>query len=453
MKARSKARRDSEPGSPRDSIAGTIAEAGDDEAVALEPLPHGWSWRTVGELAAPEPNAITDGPFGSKLKTEHYTPSGPRVIRLANIGDGEFIDARAHISEEHFAALQKHRVHGGDIVIAALGETLPRACLIPNDVGPAIVKADCIRFRPAKGYSSAFLNYALNSEGTRKRVASVIHGVGRPRLNLSEVKSIALPVARIDEQRRIVAEIEKEFTRLEAAQSLVERGRANLAGYRDALLVAACSGDLSISTSDWIDSNLGSVLLRIEAGKSFRCEERPPIGDETGVVKVSAVTWGEYNDDESKTCLDADRIEARFLVRAGDFLFSRANTIELVGACVIARNVTRRVMLSDKILRFHFVEGVDPRWVLYWLRSKFGRKEIERLSTGNQESMRNIGQDRIRQIAIRLPPLEEQKRLVAEIEHRLSVSTKTSAAVTGIRRRAEALRQAILQKAFSGHLV
>src|SRR5690349_21716148 len=48
-------------------------------------LPGGWELKTVGELAANEPNSITDGPFGSKLKTEHYTRSGPRVIRLTNI--------------------------------------------------------------------------------------------------------------------------------------------------------------------------------------------------------------------------------------------------------------------------------------------------------------------------------------------------------------------------------
>jgi type I restriction enzyme S subunit len=71
-------------------------------------------------------NSITDGPFGSNLKTEHYTDSGPRVIRLQNIGDGVFVDAVAHISAEHFETLRKHEVFGGDLVIAALGETLPR---------------------------------------------------------------------------------------------------------------------------------------------------------------------------------------------------------------------------------------------------------------------------------------------------------------------------------------
>src|ERR1017187_7187234 len=62
-----------------------------DGTEAYASLPAGWNLMSIGEPAAKEPNSITDGPFGSKLKTAHYTQSGPRVIRLTNIGDGEFV--------------------------------------------------------------------------------------------------------------------------------------------------------------------------------------------------------------------------------------------------------------------------------------------------------------------------------------------------------------------------
>jgi hypothetical protein len=185
------------------------------------------------------------------------------------------------------------------------------------------------------------------------------------------------------------------------------------------------------SQNDWTWNTLGSVLKSIDTGKSFRCEERPPHSHETGVIKVSAVTWGTYDESESKTCVDASRINAQYLVNQGDFLFSRANTIQLIGACVIADNVTRRMMLSDKILRSRFKSDVVPKWVLYWLRSTPGHREIERLSTGNQESMRNIGQDRIRQIQIPVAPLSEQHRIVAEIEKQF---TRLDAGVAAFKR-------------------
>ena len=63
----------------------------------MSDLPRGWTRVSVEELAANEPRALTDGPFGSNLKTSHYTDEGPRVIRLQNVGDGVFHYERAHI--------------------------------------------------------------------------------------------------------------------------------------------------------------------------------------------------------------------------------------------------------------------------------------------------------------------------------------------------------------------
>jgi len=212
-------------------------------------LPTGWTWIDLENLANSSTNSITDGPFGSKLKTEHYTASGPRVLRLQNIGDGIFRDEKAHISESHFSDLQKHRVFPGDLIIAALGEQLPRACITPAWIGPAIVKADCVRFKPNDDIVQRhYLCYALNAEPTRRRASAIIHGVGRPRLNLGELKSIQIPLAPLAEQRRIVARIEELFAELDEAVAELERVRANLKRYRAAVLRAAVSGEL---TADW----------------------------------------------------------------------------------------------------------------------------------------------------------------------------------------------------------
>ena len=157
----------------------------------------------------------------------------------------------------------------------------------------------------------------------------------------------------------------------------------------------------------WLWISVDCLISEIETGKSFKCDERPPTGKEIGVVKVSAVSWGEYDEQESKTCTDPDRMNEALFVRPGDFLFSRANTLELVGACVIASTVTLRVMLSDKILRFVLVMDDLKRWLLFLLRSEFGRAQIEELASGNQESMRNIGQEC--QSALKIDPPSASK--------------------------------------------
>jgi type I restriction enzyme S subunit len=210
---------------------------------ALDTLPEGWTWATVDQLTGLEPHSITDGPFGSNLKTEHYTTTGPRVIRLQNIGDGVFVDAKAHISEKHFESLIKHEVLPGDIVIAALGERPPRACIIPDYVGPAIVKADCVRFKPASAVASArYLVLALNAESTRKRMAEIVHGVGRPRLNLEEIKSIALPLPPIEEQLRVAAQAEDRLSIVDKVEQQIGASLLRAERLRQRILQIAFDG-------------------------------------------------------------------------------------------------------------------------------------------------------------------------------------------------------------------
>jgi type I restriction enzyme, S subunit len=202
----------------------------------------------------------------------------------------------------------------------------------------------------------------------------------------------------------------------------------------------------------WARVPLAELLDGIETGKSFKCDERPPMPAEIGVVKVSAVSWGEYREQESKTCLDAARVNPGLFVRQGDFLFSRSNTIELVGACVIAQHVGLRVMLSDKILRFRFIDERMKPWVLCLLRSHQGRAQIESLASGNQDSMRNIGQERIGQIEVPLPPSTEQTRIVAKLEELLSDLDAGVTELKAAQKKLAQYRQSLLKAAVEGAL-
>ena len=203
--------------------------------------------------------------------------------------------------------------------------------------------------------------------------------------------------------------------------------------------------------SGWEVVKLGTFIQNIQAGKSFKCEERPPVNNEIGVAKVSAVTWGEYDENETKTCFDESRINPDFFIITGDFLFSRANTIELVGACVIVKKINKTIMLSDKTLRIHFTNILE-KYVLYYLRSSDGRKQIMDKSSGNQESMRNIGQERIKDIDIPICSLAEQTQIVAILESKLTACDQLADEIAKQLKQAELLKQAVLKAAFSGEL-
>jgi type I restriction enzyme, S subunit len=215
-------------------------------------LPPGWVATKLADLAAAEPRAITDGPFGSNLKTSHYTDEGPRVIRLQNIGFGTWVDERAHISPEHYENLIAHSVQEGDLLVASLGTNLPRSCLVPAGVTPAIVKADCIRIRLHPEIDSRYVNFALQRPELKHAVADQVHGVGRPRLGMSGIKALSVHLAPASEQRRIVDAIEEHFDRLDSAAGSVRRA-ARLLG-------------LEVSGSAWGPLHL-AILAEAFAGR------------------------------------------------------------------------------------------------------------------------------------------------------------------------------------------
>lgn len=132
-------------------------------------------------------------------------------------------------------------------------------------------------------------------------------------------------------------------------------------------------------------------------------------------MKISAVTWGAFNASKSKTVISGAQLPDSTKIRAGDLLISRANTLELVGAAVLVEEAPANLHLSDKVLRLRAKSGWE-KWLNLFLNSAQGRSEIESRATGNQLSMRNIGQDAIRSIALPIPPLAEQRLIVERIE-------------------------------------
>ena len=183
----------------------------DPEAIAEadQPIPEGWVWASVDQLSADSETAIADGPFGANLKTEHYIASaGFRVIRLQNIGAGTFRDEHcAYIDEERFDRLGRHAVVAGDIVVAGLVDEAIRCCIVPTDIGKAIVKADCYRFAVHADLSAEYVCFYLSSAVAREFASIHHHGLTLTRIGLGNFRSIPVPVPPAAEQRRIVARV------------------------------------------------------------------------------------------------------------------------------------------------------------------------------------------------------------------------------------------------------
>lgn len=404
------------------------------------------NWKTVplDEIQANEPRAITDGPFGSNLARRHYTESGPTVIRLQNIGDGVYIDSPAHISEDHFMALRAHEVLPGDLLVSSLGVELPRACLAPVWLGPAIVKADCIRVRLTPEVDSRWVMYSMQRPAVRRWADERRHGVGRPRLGLMTIRQIPVPLPPLEDQRRIVDILEDHLSRLGAAESYLEAGLRRLIALRRSSL------DRHFGPSE-PSVPLSALVNGVQAGRSFGGASVPAAPDQWGIIKVSAMTWGEFRAGENKSVAAAG-IDPRYEIKQGDLLVSRANTSDYVGASVLVGPVRRKLLLSDKSLRLIPRPGVKAEWLWRALQAPSARRQISAMATGTKDSMRNISQSGLLRVALPYARADEQEDAVVRFRALDGSIRRLQEQLSAAQRQREGLRRALLAAAFSGQL-
>lgn len=205
-----------EDGSYYEKIGSTVKNI--DKEIPFD-LPEGWTWCRLKSLAAPEENSFVDGPFGSNLKTEHYTLNREvRIIQLNNIGEFEWKNKGVkYTTFEHANKLNRCATYPGDIVIAKM---MPagRAIIVPDIEKKYVISSDCVRLQPSAMINSEYLVYMVNSPGINACILDKVQGIGRTRTSLSKLKELLVPLPPVEEQKRIVIAIERLFSSLAAIE-------------------------------------------------------------------------------------------------------------------------------------------------------------------------------------------------------------------------------------------
>lgn len=411
----------------------------------MNDLPTGWERATLEDLSAAEPRSMTDGPFGSNLKSSHYVSSGPRVIRLQNIGFGEFIDERAHITEQHFESLRAHQTRPGDLVVASLGQDLPRACLVPSNVGPAIVKADCIRVRLHPDIDARYVNYALQRPELRRAVADQIHGVGRPRLGMTGIKDLSILVAPRAEQDRIVAAIDEHLSRLDAADALLAAAEERIK------FLAGVSIRWLFDSQSWPWTALGDIA-EIKGGVTKDSKRQSdPSFIEVPYLRVANVQRGRLDLDEVTTIRVRPDKAKSLRLQVGDVLLNEGGDRDKLGRGSVWEGQIDDCIHQNHVFRARLNHDFDPYFVSIhantWGQAWF---EEHGRQTTNLASI-NLGT--LKQFPVPAPPLAEQQAIVVELRRSDEAQQRLTESIGQARRRAVLLRRAILADAFSGRLV
>ena len=199
----------------------------------------GWEMKPIREVV----ERISDGPFGSNLKSDHYAEEGVRVIRLTNVGVGDFIDDdKAYARLDHYKKIKKYTCRKGDVLVATMGTPNLRACKFPDHLDFAIHKADNVLIRPKRSLlTEDYLVGLFNSPSLLQMAAKDMHGQTRIRISMGQIAKWSIPVPPFSVQQKY----EQAMKELTAQRKQAEHSLRQSEGLFGSLLQEAFRGDLA----------------------------------------------------------------------------------------------------------------------------------------------------------------------------------------------------------------
>lgn len=261
----------------------------------------------------------------------------------------------------------------------------------------------------------ALRNYVFHLlKANRNKLINQGSGSTFKAIGKSNLEEIRIPI--VDEMTQ-----KKIMNLMDATEQTIRQRQIELQLFDDLIKARFVEmfGDPKANPFEWITSTVGELILSCEAGWSGNGKQRKKKDGEIAVLKVSAVTKGYFDSDECKVLDDQDIIKKYVYPQAGDLLFSRANTREMVGATAVITQDYPEHILSDKLWRVRFCDAANVWYMKYVLSSKSIRSIFSSVSNGTSGSMFNVSMGKFKSIRIPLPPIELQQQFtdfVAQVD-------------------------------------
>jgi type I restriction enzyme S subunit len=381
----------------------------------------------------------------SKANSAYWTDGTIPWVSPKDMKVDEITSSEDRVSE---AALKQGRVsmvpEGSVLVVTRSGilsHTLPVA--VTNT--PVTINQDLKALTPKPGVLPKYVAHALRGANRRILKECSKHGTTVASIETNALLDFEIPLVDLDKQRRIVAEIEKQFSRLDEAVANLKRVKANLLAYKQAAVREAIWGDRSgePATEDlplgWSQASL-SELGEFGRGKSkHRPRDDPRLFGgrypfiQTGDVRRSAGVIRDFTQTYSEFGLQQSR-----LWPAGTLCITIAANIAETGILAMP------ACFPDSVVGFVSQDEMLVRYVEIFFRTI--RANLERFAPATAQ--KNINLAILERVQVPVPPAAARARIVAEIDRRLSIVREVEAEVDANLERAQALRQAVLTRAF-----
>lgn len=336
----------------------------------------------------------------------------------------------------------------GDIVFSKIDARSGAIGVLPPEIPMAVVTPEFPVFIPDPArLDGQFAKLILRTGGFLASLRMKATGTsGRKRITPETFLDLKIPLPSLAEQRVIIAaysgaldgatELERQANTAEStaiAAFEVALGFGASVPLPDRPLFLASFKDLDRWSHEGILGRLleapiahkpthpivqlRDVIVDLENGWSPKCHGHPAEDDGWGVLKLGAVSFGSFDEQQNKALPKPLRPRPYLEVKAGQILISRANITRLVGAIALIDKTRSHLMLCDKIFRVvpRDPSPVDPTFLSEVLRISDVRRQIESKVTGTSPTMKNISKPALLSLTFPLPPIKDQGRLVGDL--------------------------------------
>ena len=301
--------------------------------------------------------------------------------------------------------------------------------------------------RPREGVEPKYVYHFVSSKTFRREAARHMTGaVGLRRVPSAFLESAEIPLPPMSRQREIVAEIEKQFSRLDEAVANLKRVKANLKRYKAAVLRAAVEGRLVPTEGDWAHVELGDIAQSIRNGYSGK----PDAESGTRILRISSVRPMALDINDVRYLSGAPSEYESFLISPGDVLFTRYNgNRDYVGVCACVSSGIAPTVYPDKLIRVRVpITVLLPGFLVIAASTGNTRAFIEtRIRTTAGQS--GVSGGDLKALPLKLPSISEQRRIVEAVERRLSLVAGLETQIDAGVIRALRLRESVLSSSFS----
>lgn len=421
-------------------------------------IPKTWCWIRLGELI----RVIG----GVSYKKGDVVKNGIRILRGGNIQSMKVLTDEDDVFLPHEYRDDEKQVKIGDIlIVASTGSkaVIGKAGYVDREMPCTMIGAFLRICRPIYFETVEYLRCLFDSDFYRKHIRDLSQGTNINNVKESYITEFVIPFPPLTEQKRIVAKIEEVLPYVDRYADAYEKLEQFNAKFpedmKKSILQYAIQGKL---VEQRPEEGTGEELYRqiqtekqrlIKEGKIKKekplpeiaedetpfdipeswkwvrlldvVEEKPANGfspkgvDYQTAVKnltLTATTSGYFKADAFKYVDIQLEPDSKYWLKKDDLLIQRSNSRELVGTSCIYTGDDDAFIYPDLMMKLRVMNGVDVKYVDHVLKSPLTRNYFSKTASGTSESMPKINQGIVSATLIPLPPLAEQKRIVAKLE-------------------------------------